>query len=140
MESPVFPDKKHKPTDADLAAVLGRAQRHWDTLKTQAFAAAPEAVPEWKYYMRRIGWTFILRGKRRNVLYMRPTAPGRFNVTFIFGDKAVQTAEESDLPHETIEALRNAPKYSEGRGINITVTSTAHVKIATKLLAIKVAH
>jgi len=140
MEEPIFPDKARLPADADLAKALGRAKRHWDSLKAHALGANPDASPEWKYYMKKTGWTFLLRGKRRNVLYMRPTGKGRFTVTFILGDKAVKAAEQSDLPPDLIEAIRKARKYPEGRGANIEVTRAADVKIAEQLLAIKMAN
>ena len=73
MDEPVFPDKSHLPEDADVAKVLGRAKRHWDDLKTCALEANPDAAPEWKYYMKKTGWAFLLRGKRRNVLWRAST-------------------------------------------------------------------
>ncbi|MGD8451809.1 MAG: DUF3788 family protein [Phycisphaerae bacterium] len=140
MDEPLFPDKSHKPTDADLQAVLGAAKRHWDSLTAHALEADPAAVPEWKYYMKKTGWTFLLRGKRRNLLYMRPVAKGRFNVTFVFGDKAAKAAEESDLPEHVVEEIRQSPKYPEGRAARVEVKTAADPKIARQLLAIKLAH
>ena len=134
MEEPIFPDKARSPTDADLAKVLGRAKRHWDNLETHALDANPDAGPEWKYYMKKTGWTFLLRGKRRNVLYMRPTGKGRFTVTFVFGNRAVKAAEQSDLPADLIEAIRQSPKYPEGRAANTEVTRATDVKIADRSL------
>ncbi len=137
MEEPVFPDKSHMPQDADLARILGRTKRHWDNLRTHALDADPAATPEWEFYSQKSGWTFLLRGKRRNVLYMRPTASHRFTVTFMFGKKAAQAAEESDLPDHVVEMISRAPQYPEGRAVRIEVTKAADVKIAAKLLAIK---
>ncbi len=140
MEEPVFPDKSHPPDDAALAAVLGRAKVHWDRLLADALAAAPDATPEWKYYTKKSGWTFLLRGKRRNVLYMWPTSKGCFIVCFALGEKAVQAVEDSDLPADIIEAIRMAPKYPEGRPARVVVKVAADVKVARKLLAIKLAN
>ncbi|MHC4076909.1 MAG: DUF3788 family protein [Planctomycetota bacterium] len=140
MEEPMFPDKAHMPEDADLQRVLGGTKRHWDNLTAHAVAANPAATPEWKYYTKKSGWTFLLRGKRRNVLYMRPTGKRRFLVAFAFGKKAVAAAEESDLPAHVVEEIRQAPQYPEGRQVLVEVTSAADVKIAKKLLAIKMAN
>ena len=74
------------------------------------------------------------------MLYMRPTAKHRFAVSFIFGKKAVQAAEESDLPDHVVEMIRQAPQYPEGRAVRIEVTTAADVKIAKQLLAIKMDH
>jgi len=137
MEEPVFPEKSHMPQDADLARVLGRTKRHWDNLRAHALDADPTAAPEWKYYTKKSGWTFLLRGKRRNVLYMRPTGKHRFAVSFVFGKRAVQTAEQSDLPEHVVEMIRQAPQYPEGRGVRLEVATAADVKIAKRLLAIR---
>jgi len=136
----MLPDKAQVPEDADLARVLGATRRHWDNLRAHAIAANPAATPEWKYYTKKSGWTFLLRGKRRNVLYMRPTGKGRFLVSFAFGKKAVEVAEQSDLPEHVVEEIRQAPQYPEGRQVLVEVTSAADVKIAKKLLAIKMAN
>ena len=100
MEQPVFPDKSRKPKDADLAEVLGRAKGHRDNLKTHALEANPDAREEWKYYMKKTGWTFRVKGKRHNLLYMQPRGKGRFTVGPMFGKMAVQAAEQSDLPEQ----------------------------------------
>ena len=137
MDEPVFPDKSHLPTDADLARVLGRTKRHWDNLKAHALEANPTATPEWKFYSKKSGWTFLLRGKRRNVLYLQPIGKRRFTAGFMFGKKAVQAAEQSDLPDHVIEMIRQAPQYPEGRAIRVEVTTAADVKITKMLLAIR---
>ncbi|MCP4593062.1 MAG: DUF3788 family protein [bacterium] len=138
MEEPIFPDKSHMPQDSDLARVLGRSKKHWDNLRAHALDADPAAKPEWKYYSKKSGWTFLLRGKRRNVLYMRPVAKRCFAAGFMFGKRAVQAVEESDLPADVVEAIRQAPQYPEGRMVRLDVTTAADVKIAKKLLALKI--
>lgn len=136
MDEPVFADKSQKPSDADLARALGAAKRRWDDFTAHAAAAAPAASPEWKFYSGKSGWVFLLRGKKRNVVYLRPLEKC-FLVSFAFGEKAVQAAELSELPAEIIESVRQAPKYPEGRAVRLDVKSAAQVKVAKKLLAIK---
>lgn len=136
MEEPVFLDKSHMPEDADLAKVLGRAKRHWDSLQAHALDADPAASPRWTYESKKSGWTFAVRGKRRNLLYLKPFER-RFTVGFAFGEKAVQVAEQSDLPDHVVEMIRQAPQYPEGRGVRLEVATAADVKIAKRLLAIK---
>ncbi len=133
----MFPDKSHVPQDVDLARILGRTKHHWDNLRAHALDADPAATPEWKFYSQKSGWTFLLRGKRRNVLYMRPSASHSFTVTIMFGKKAAQAAEQSDLPDHVVEMIRLAPQYPEGRAVRIEVTKATDVKIAKRLLAMK---
>ena len=137
MKEPVFPDKSRVPKGVDVARVLGRAKRHWDHLKSHALAAEPSATEEWKYYMKKTGWTFRVKGKRHNLLYMQPRGKGRLTVGLMFGRTAVQAAVQSDLPDQVVETIRQSRQYPEGRMVRIEVTSAADVKIAKRLLAIK---
>ena len=138
-DEPVFPDKAHAPSDADLASALGRVKRHWDSFAAHAVEANPDAKPEWSFYSKKAGWFFLLRGKRRNIVYLTP-CPKHFRASFAFGEKAVKAALESNLPDDVVKLIKAAPKYPEGRGIRLEVRTAADVKIAKKLLAIKMAH
>jgi len=137
MAEPVFPDKSHSPTDADLKKVLGRTKTHWDKLSAYAAEAAPDHKPEWKYYSKKSGWIFVVRGKRRNLVYMCPLAKC-FSANFAFGEKAVKATEASDLPADVVKMVRNAPKYPEGRAVRYQVKTAADVKVVKKLILIKI--
>jgi hypothetical protein len=135
-EEPLFPDKSHTPQDADLARVLGRTKRHWDNITAHALGADPAASPKWTYESKKAGWTLAVRGKRRNLLYLKPYDK-RFTVGFALGKDAVEAAEQSDLPADVIKMIKQAPKYPEGRAVRIEVKTAADVKLAKKLLALK---
>jgi hypothetical protein len=139
METPTFADKTHQPTDEDLAALLGRAKRLWDSLVKSAQAAAPGAEVGWKHYAGKSGWTFVVRDKRRNLAYLKP-AEKRFTVNLALGEQALQAAQESDLPEAVVKAIAEAPKYPEGRPAHLTVKTAADLRMADKLLAIKIAN
>lgn len=136
MGEPAFPDRSRRPSDADLARVLGRTKGHWDRLLAHVAHVSPDARPEWKYYTKKTGWTVVVRGKRRNVMYLNPDEK-RFMVSFAFSDKAVNAAEESDLPEALVQEILAGPKYPEGRPARVTVKVAADLKTAKKLLAIK---
>ncbi len=135
MNEPTFPDKRCRPQDADLARALGRTKRHWDDLAACA-AASPEAKPEWKHYGKNSGWVFVVRGKRRNLMYLMPHDKW-FGANFAFGEEAVQAALDADLPAAVIELIRQAPIYPEGRAVRLQVRSAADAKVAKELLKIK---
>lgn len=137
MEEPIFANKAHRPTDAELAQALGRTKRHWDALTAAAQKAAPTATATWKHYAGKSGWTFVVRGKRSNVIYMRPLAK-HFIAAFAFGAAAVDAALQSDLPAPVIELIRTAPQYPEGRAVRIAVQTAADAAIVKRLLTIKV--
>lgn len=139
MEEPVFADKAHQPNDADLTAVLGRTKRHWDNLLAHMEEANARATMEWKFYIPKYGWTFVMRDKRRNLCYLKPLAK-HFLVSFALGKKAVDAAEQSDLPADVVKSIRESPKYPEGRVARIEVRTAPDVAIVRKLLAIKTAN
>ena len=61
MDEPVFPDKSKRPSDADLAKVLGPAKRHWDNFVAHIREMNPGGTAEWKHYAGKSGWTFVVR-------------------------------------------------------------------------------
>lgn len=136
MEEPVFPDKSHSPKDADLARVLGRTKRHFDNLKAHALEVSPTATHEWKFYSKKSGWIFVLGGKRRNLLYLKPSNK-YFTVSFVFGERTVKATEQSDLPDDVVKMVRTSPKQPEGRAVAVEVRSAAQLEIVKKLLAIR---
>jgi hypothetical protein len=139
MDEPVLADKAHRPTDADLAKVLGPAKRLWDSFSAHIQKVNTGGTAEWKHYAGKSGWTFLVRDKRRNLAYVKPLAK-RFLVSFAFNDRAVAAAEHSGLPPKTLQLIREAPKYPEGRAVRVEVASAADAATARKLLAIKIAH
>jgi hypothetical protein len=139
MDEPLFSDKSHRPTDADLAKALGPAKRHWDGFVAHIHDVNADGTAEWKHYPGKSGWTFVVRDQCRNLAYIKPAAK-RFTVSFAFSDQAVSAAEHSDLPTKVVQPIRESPKYPEGRAVRIAVTSAASAAVARKLLAIKLAN
>jgi len=137
MEEAIFADKSHQPTAADLAQALGRTKRHWSALTAAAQEAAPSATATWKHYAGKSGWTYVVRGQRSNVIYMRPLAK-HFIAAFAFGAAAVEAALHSDLPAPVIEMIRTAPQHPEGRAVRIDVKTADDVATVKRLLTIRV--
>ncbi|UCE48498.1 MAG: DUF3788 family protein, partial [Phycisphaerales bacterium] len=61
-----------------------------------------------------------------------------FRISFVFGDRAVAAAEQSDLPKDLIETLKNARKYAEGRGLQVEVKGPSDVEDIKRLVEIKI--
>lgn len=130
-----FIGKKEQPTDADLSAALGIAKPLWDHLVSTLMSDCLELVPEWKFYSLKMGWTFRLQHKKRNIIHFGPYAEG-FQVMFIFGEKALRTVKAADLPKRIRGLIATAPKYPEGTGLRIEVTKH-DVPAIRKLVKIK---
>ena len=137
MSVSVFEDKVTRPDDKMLAKALGKSNRLWQDIKKHLKAEYGELIEEWKFYGQKSGWILKTLRKKRNLFFFVPLE-GSFQVSFIFGEKAVAAVEKSDLPKELITELRNARKYAEGRGLRIDVKNSADIEHIKKLVEIKV--
>ena len=137
MGASVFDDKEKKPTPQRLARVLGDSNTLWKEIKKHLKTEYGELTEDWKYYGKNYGWTLKTLRKKRNLFFFVPLK-GSFNVSFVFGDRAVAAAEKSDLPKDLIKTLKNARKYAEGRGLQIEVNGIDDVENIKKLVEIKV--
>jgi hypothetical protein len=135
--SSIFIDKTFKPDNQMLAEVLSTSYKLWEKIKSSLINDYGKLDEEWKHYGQKIGWTFKLLYKKRNLFFFTPYEK-YFQIAFVFGDKAVAVIEKSDLPRSIIEEIKNARKYVEGRGLHITVKKQSDVKIVLKLTEIKI--
>ena len=137
MSVSVFEDKATMPDDKMLVGALGKSNRLWQEIKKHLKADYGELIEEWKFYGQKSGWILKTLRKKRNLFFFIPLE-GSFQISFVFGDKAVAAVEKSDLPQELITELKNARKYAEGRGLRIDVKSSADIENIKKLVEIKV--
>jgi len=137
MAVSVFECKDTRPDDKMLAKALGKSNRLWQEIKKNLNAEYGELIEEWKFYGRKSGWVLKTLRKKRNLFFFIPLK-GSFQVSFIFGDKAVAAAQKSGLPKELVTELKNARKYAEGRGLRIDVKNSTDVENIKKLVEIKV--
>ena len=56
----------------------------------------------------------------------------------MFGDKAVQEIENSDISDELKKKVLNAKKYAEGRGLVVEVKDNTSISDIKKLIEIKI--
>jgi hypothetical protein len=137
MATSAFDNKSKKPTEIDVATVLGSKSKLWEAIKRHVTDNYGVAIQEWKFYSAKWGWSMKYMMKKRNLFFFGPRE-GFFIITFIFGDKAVAEIEKSDLPKAIIEEIVNARKYMEGRGISIEVKKKNDVENILKLINIKI--
>ena len=137
MTASVFEDKATMPDDKMLAVALDNSNRLWLQIKKHLKAEYGELIEEWKFYGQKSGWILKTLRKKRNLFFFIPLK-GSFQVSFIFGEKAVAVVEKSDMPQELITELKNARKYAEGRGLRIDVKNSVDVEHIKKLVEIKV--
>ena len=135
MSPNAFIGRTKPPTDDELSAELGAVRALWDEL------LADLALPaqEWNSYSPKAGWSLKLKQGKRTILYFSP-CQGSFRVTFILGARAVAAARESKLSKATMKILDEAPRYPEGTGVRLEITSRKHLPTVRKLAAVKLAN
>lgn len=139
MENPnAFIGKTTQPTAEEVIAVLGPAAAVWKEL-IDWFAGQNVVDQEWNSYSHKYGWSLRLKVKKRNIVYLAP-CKGCFRVAFIFGDKAVAAARQSNLSKSTLKQADEAPRYPEGTGLRLTVKSSKDLAAIRKLALIKLAN
>jgi hypothetical protein len=134
-----FIGRTSRPTVADLSAALGSAWATWDQLLVDLRAEHGVDSYEWKCHSPKWGWSLRVLRKKRTIVWLSPAADG-FNVTFILGEKAMRAARETKLPARIVQVLDTAPKYPEGSGVRLMVTSSRSLGALKKLAAIKIAN
>lgn len=137
MSENIFMDKSVKPDNAMLEKAFGPAYKLWQDIRTSLEKDYGPLTEEWKHYGAKSGWTLKLMMKKRNLFFVGPRDK-YFLVAFVFGDKAVAAVEQSALPKEMIDELKNATKYAEGRGLRFDVKTAKDVKHVKLLAGIKV--
>ena len=137
MGTNIFLDKMVQPDDKMLADALGNTYGLFQELKKFISVNYPGTTEEWKYYGGKYGWTLKTFLKKRNLFFIS-AYDKYFRVSFVFGEKAISSVLQSDLPKDIIGELRNSKKYMEGRGIAIEVRKPRDINIVKKLIDFKV--
>lgn len=137
MSLSIFDDKNKKPESVDVIKALGNTGALWDSIKEFIIQNYSGSAEEWKFYGKSSGWTLLLKYKKRTVLYLFPGYTS-FIVLFVFGEKAIQKAYESTLPHYILEKIEGAVPYLEGKSFQITVNNEQDIEYIKRLVDIKI--
>ncbi len=127
--------KKH-PTEKGLAEALGETYRLWQRLVADLMSELNLDNAEWHSSSVKLGWSFRLQLKERNIVYLGPR-DGYFAAVFCLGDRAVAAAKTSELPARTLEIIRNARRYAEGTAVRIDVREAEDLAAVSTLARIK---
>jgi hypothetical protein len=133
----LFLDKTVEPSDKNLKDALSASYKYWIEIQKEFLIEYGEIIPEWKFYDKKTGWTMKNMFKKRNLFFFKPYK-GYFNLTFVFGDKAVSAIEKSSVSEDLIQELRLSKKYMEGRVLTVKVSKKSDLQNIYKLVEIKV--
>jgi len=136
MALSVFDDKEKPPGKKDVEAALDRTAKIWAQLIEHLKAHYDPAVEEWCFAGKKWGWSLRVKRKKRAILYLTPKK-GFFHVGFALGEKAVNAALEMNLPKKVLDAIEEAPRYAEGRGVRLDVRKITDLKPIQKLAVAK---
>jgi hypothetical protein len=139
MAMSLFDDKSKQPTKQMLAKALGEKYQLWKDIAEYIVKQYPKAFEEWKYYSVKYGWSFRLKDKKRNIIYMTP-AQDHTMIGFLFSDKCVEAVQQSNLSASIKDELRDAKKYPEGRVIRLRVRTKSDLVSIKNLIDIKLAN
>ena len=137
MSENVFLLKEVKPTEELIKANLLDNYSQLEEIREFIDDTLGETQEEWKNYGKKIGWLLKKLYKKRNLFFIT-ICSGYFKVTFVFGDKAVNSIVDSTISPTLKTALMEAMKYAEGRGLSIKVEDDKYLADIKMLLQIKV--
>jgi hypothetical protein len=137
MPTSAFDDQSRPPDRGELAEVLGPSWGFWDALVSTVVDAHP-LTQLWNFSGAKYGWSLRLKRRDRILLYLTPKS-GCFVLGVVLGEKAAKAAHVSGLPEEVLALIDDAPRYAEGRGIRLAVSTEKDLAAARMLLALKTA-
>ena len=132
-----FAGQKECPTEKAVAVALGATLPLWKRLIVEMKRDLNIDVAEWHTGSVKLGWSFRLQLKKRNIVYLGPRQ-GWFVAALVLGDKAVAVARKSALPPDVIQTINESKRYAEGTAVRIDVKTPEDLEVAKTLAKIKI--
>jgi hypothetical protein len=139
METSVFMDLTKIPKTGELQIHLGNTFEVWLEIRDFVFEKYPAAIEEWHVSVKKYGWGFRIKDKKRAIIYLSPTE-GFFQVTMVFGQKATDRIFVSEISDFVKNELMNSKVYVEGRVIRLEINDNSFLNDIKKLVEIKIAN
>jgi hypothetical protein len=133
MYTNAFIGKTTAPAPEELAQILGRAQKLWDTLIADLARDHHIEPEDWNSYSPKAGWSLPLRFKKRRIVYLG-AMKGGFLASFVLGDKAIAAAKADGIE------IPEGKRYAEGTPARFEVHKAADLALVKKVAAIKLAN
>ena len=137
MSLSIFEEKTVVPTEERLKDVLENSYVIWCDIVKVIKELSENYNEQWKFYSKKAGWSLVAKSKDKTILYMIPQA-GYFKISFVYGEKAVESACNSALSKEIIDIIKVATPYVEGRSFMLDVKTEKDINDIKELIAIKI--
>jgi hypothetical protein len=72
MDTSIFLDLTKKPTTNDLEIPLHKTFTLWMEIRDFVFEKYPNAFEEWHIAVKKYGWGFRIKDKKRAIIYLSP--------------------------------------------------------------------
>lgn len=134
-----FIGKSAQPTSEEVTTALGPSAIVWKEFLDWLAEEKGITDQEWNSSSPKYGWALRMKLKKRNIFYLGP-CDGCFRVAFVLGDKAMSAARQSKLSKSVLKALDEAPRYAEGTGVRLMVSTTKDLAPIRILATVKMAN
>jgi len=132
-----FPDEKKRPTDADLADVLGAAFTPLAPVLERLRSTHPDVVPEWRFSTRS-GWHQVYSRRQRRIFYLIPKRRD-YRISLLLGDKAIAALQAGPCAKTMPALLKTARRWPEGTAFSFDRKAAA-AGLVLAFLEAKIAH
>jgi hypothetical protein len=137
MGTSYFMDFTTTPDNENLKIAIGNLFTDWMTIRDFTFEKYPLAMEEWFVSVKKFGWSYRIKDKKRAIIYLSPKT-GFFIVSIVFGQKATDQILSSDISDFIKTELMNSKVYMEGRVVRIDMTDNKYLNDVKKLIEIKI--
>lgn len=138
MDTSIFMNLEVTPVNDDLIEPLGETFPVWLEIRDFVFQKYPKAIEEWHVSVKKYGWGFRIKDKKRAIIYLSP-GNNFFRVAMVFGQKATDQILNSDISDFIKKELMNSKVYAEGRVVRLEVNDKSLVNDIKKLIEFKIA-
>jgi Protein of unknown function (DUF3788) len=139
METSYFMDLTTPPDNENLKIAIGNLFTDWMSIRDFTFEKYPTAIEEWHVSVKKYGWSYRIKDKKRAIIYLSPRT-GYFIVTMVFGQKATDMIISSNISENTKTELMNSKVYIEGRVLRLDFHNNLILSDIKKLIEIKIAN
>ena len=137
MSIGAFTDKKHQPTDEEIAQAIGSKLTDWHELLRFIREHYPSDEDFTFLYGKKYGWARRFRIRKQLLTSLYP-AEGGFTVQINLGPEAIEQTQEMALGDNVQGVIAGAHPYPEGRWLFIPVKSADDIRDIKQLLALRV--
>jgi len=138
MDTSIFTDLRMQPCTEDLKSPLGETFLQWMEIRDFVLEKSPNAEEEWHVSVKKYGWSFRIKDKKRAIVYLSPRQ-GYFKLVMVFGQKASDKILGTDIKPWIKEELMTSKVYMEGRVLRLDISDASLINDIKTLIEIKLA-